>query len=361
MKLSSRVGVVLGTVTFAATMTAMGLPAQAPSGTGWREVFVHHYGAPADVSGFTAVIAPGRHDAWAFGGTNLSISGSPVAERWTGGRWRASPLPGGLDSTINAASAVSASDIWAVTFYGGDILHWNGRRWSVAKHLSGSGELTGIAAVSAKDVWVFGASGAIGGLGTWHFNGHGWKKVTGNGSAIAAASALSATSIWAISGAPLQSVILHYNGTRWRQLTARPLAGVAATGVLPTSPKDVWVSGTTGSSHITSWLIHLSGRQWTRIKVPWPVAGLGHLIPDGQGGLWAAAESNSGSSLDLHLSRSGRWSRIAAPGGAGFGIEAQALIPGTTSVWAVGATQGTTGTDAVIWGYGPDAIPPPSQ
>lgn len=355
MKLSSRVAAVLGTVTFAATVTAIGPPAQAAGATGWHEVFVHHYGASADVCGFTAVIAPGRHGAWAFGGINLSITGSPVAERWTGGRWRASPLPRGLGSTINAASAVSASNIWAVTFYGGDILHWNGRRWSLAKHLSGSGELTGIAAVSARDVWVFGASGAIRGLGTWHFNGRTWKKITGNGGLISAARALSATSIWAIGGTPLQSAILHYNGTRWRQLRARPLAGIAATSVLPMSPTNVWVSAATGSSHITSWLIHFNGRQWTRIKVPWPVAGLGHLIPDGQGGLWAAAESNSGSSLDLHLSRSGRWSRIAAPAGAGFGIEAQALIPGTTSVWGVGATQGTMGTNAVIWRYGPAA------
>ncbi len=353
MQLSRRVGAVLAAVTVAATVTAMGLPARAPSAAGWREVFVRHYGPSADVSGYTAVIAPSRHDAWAFGGTDLSIVGSPVAVRWTGGHWRASQLPRGVDSTINAASAVSASDIWAVTFYGEDILHWNGLHWSVAKHLNGSGELTGITAVSPRDVWAFGANGAIGGLGTWHFNGRTWKKVTGNGGLISAASALSATSIWAISGTPLQSAILHYNGTRWRRLTATPLAGIAATGVLPMSPSNVWVSGTTGNSHITSWLIHFGGRQWTRIKVPWPVAGLGHLIPDGQGGLWAAAESNSGSPLDLHLSRSGRWSRIAAPAGADFGIEAQALIPGTTSLWAVGATRETTGTDAVIWGYGP--------
>jgi len=353
MELPRRAGAALGAVIFAAVMTAAGLPAQAASGSGWREAFARHYGAPADVSGFTAVIAPARHDAWAFGGTNRPITGSAVAEQWTGRRWRASALPRGVGSTINAASAGGASDIWAVTFYGGDILHWNGRRWSVARHLSGSGELTGIAAVSAKDVWVFGASGAIGGLGTWHFNGRSWRKITGNGSAISAASALCATDIWAISGAPSHSVVLRYNGTSWRQLTASALAGIATTGVLPLSPRNVWVSGTTGTQHIASWLVHLSGRQWTRIKVPWPVAGLGGLISDARGGVWASAESDNGASWTLHLSRAGRWSRIGAPGGAGFGIDNEALIPGTTSLWGVGALQRKAGSAAVIWAYSP--------
>lgn len=361
MKLPRRAGVALGAVVFAPVMAAAGLTAQTasaagpsaadPSTTGWHEEFARHYGAPADMSGFTAVVAPARHDAWAFGGTNLSVAGSPVAEHWTGERWRPSPLPPGLASTINAASAVSARDIWAITFYGGDILHWNGRRWSVARHLSGSGELTGIAAISANDVWVFGASGAIGGLGTWHFNGHSWKKITGNGGAISAASALSASDIWAVSGAPTDGTVLHYSGTSWQQLTAKALAGVAATNVLSVSPGNVFVSGTIGSRHIASRLVRLCGRHWTRIKLPWPVDGLGGLTPDGRGGLWAAAQSYNGTSWDLHLSRSGRWSRIAAPGGADFGLRDQALIPGTTSLWGVGAMPEKAGSGAVIWAW----------
>jgi hypothetical protein len=352
MRLSRRAGAALSAVAVAAAMTAAGLAAQAASVTGWHQVFARHYGTPADLSGFTAVLAPARHDAWAFGGTSLSVTGTPVAEHWTGGRWRPSALPRGLGAAINAASAVSAGDIWAVTFYGGDILHWNGSRWSVARHLTGSGELTGITAVSAKDVWVFGASGAIGGLGTWHFNGHGWKKITGNGGTVSAASALSGTDIWGIGGTPARGVVLHYDGTTWRQLTAKALAGVAATGVLSVSPGNVFVSGTAGSRHIASGLIHLSGRTWSRIKVPWPVEGLGGLMPDGRGGLWAAAESYNGHSWDLHLSRAGRWSRVAAPGGSGWGLGDQAMIPGTTSLWGVGARQEKTGSDAVIWAYG---------
>jgi hypothetical protein len=51
MQLPRRAGAALGAVIFAAVMTAAGLPAQAASGSGWREAFARHYGAAADVSG----------------------------------------------------------------------------------------------------------------------------------------------------------------------------------------------------------------------------------------------------------------------------------------------------------------------
>lgn len=103
---------------------------------------------------------PGTHDAWAFGGTNSGGGslpvGRPVAEHRASGKWRSSQLPSGLKGYISEVSAPSASDIWAITFLGGYILHWNGAHWSLSKHLTGAGELTGVTAFSAKNVWVFG-------------------------------------------------------------------------------------------------------------------------------------------------------------------------------------------------------------
>jgi hypothetical protein len=117
MRLFSRGGAVGACVCATAMMLSMAAPAQAAV-TGWRLFFRQHYGAPANFSSYTAVLATARNAAWAFGGTNLTggsgPSGRPVAEHWNGRTWRGSPLPAGLHDTIEAASAASASDIWAV-------------------------------------------------------------------------------------------------------------------------------------------------------------------------------------------------------------------------------------------------------
>src|SRR5215469_3375679 len=144
MRFPRRAATILGAGLSSMALTlAVGLPAHAAS-TGWSVVFTHHYGPANDSSGYLTVMAPARQDAWAFGGTDLSgaTPGAPVAEHWTGSAWHASALPSGLTGQIVAASADSPKDIWAVTQFGGNILHWNGTAWSVAKQLTGSGQLT---------------------------------------------------------------------------------------------------------------------------------------------------------------------------------------------------------------------------
>lgn len=142
---------------------AVAVPGQAAT-TGWRVAFTHHYGVATNYSGYTAVAVPGPGDARAFGSTNLAgapAPGIPIASHPNGTKWSGSPLPSGLHSEINAASVVSTSSVWAVTETNGDIVHWDGGRWSVAEQKPGSSGLlsTGITAVNDGDVWAFGCSG----------------------------------------------------------------------------------------------------------------------------------------------------------------------------------------------------------
>ena len=66
-------------------------------------------------------------------------------------------------------------DIWAVSYAGGYVVHWNGAGWRVAKCWRQHGVLSGVTALSPADVWVFGTTaGGFRGLGTWHFNGRTW-------------------------------------------------------------------------------------------------------------------------------------------------------------------------------------------
>src|SRR5262249_33465423 len=114
--------------------------------------------------------AVGAHDVWAVG-----LGGQPtqpVAEHWNGSTWSVVSVPSPVDSSfalLNAVSAVSAKDIWAVgRAEGGSgtvtlAEHWDGDSWTIAPttnrpdNLNG---LDGVAAVATGDVWSVGTSTA---------------------------------------------------------------------------------------------------------------------------------------------------------------------------------------------------------
>src|SRR5204862_547524 len=86
---------------------------------------------------------------------------------------------GSRSSYLSGVAAVSANDIWAV---GGSLIeHWDGSNWSVVPSPSpsaGYSNLYGVAAVSANDVWAVGSSGydPFQTL-TEHWNGRSWSVV----------------------------------------------------------------------------------------------------------------------------------------------------------------------------------------
>ncbi|MGH3159359.1 MAG: hypothetical protein ACRDNF_22685 [Streptosporangiaceae bacterium] len=366
MKPIRRMGTVLTTAGSAAVLTlAVGAPAQAAS-TGWHTVFTTHYGVATNYSAYQAVAAPGSDDAWAFGTTNeagLPAPGRPVAESWNGTKWSSSPLPSGLSSSIQAVSFLSPSDGWAVTEVGGDVLHWNGSKWSVAEQIPAAGSdllATGITAVSDSDVWVFGASGAGPGLGTWHYDGQTWTQETGTvASGLALADAVSATDIWAIgstSSGPAGDALAHYNGTSWTLVKATALNGLEFADIQALSSTDVWAAAGAAQGG-NEQLLHFNGSGWTSVKSPYPSILLAFMAQDGQGGFWfdngglATNGTYSGKTWVVHYSASGQWSRAQLASGS---MGPLALTPGTTSLWGAGrvATK-TPASDARVWEYSP--------
>jgi hypothetical protein len=335
-------------------MLGTAIPAQAAA-LGWRQVFSQHYGSATNASVYSAFVATGANNAWAFGGIDLTEAtgaGQPVAVHWNGRGWDRVGMPAGVTSFIFAASASSARDIWAVTFLGGYILHWNGARWSVAKHLAGFGELTGVTALSPANVWVFGSSGSMAGLGTWHFNGTTWRQqpfhtVAGG---LATASALSATNIWAIGNGPAlpYTSIDHFNGRSWQAVHAKALSGLLFRDIHAFSSTNVWVSAESNGIGQPAWLVHFNGRTWTRVKVPFTLETV-FFSSDGRGGLWLTGQSFAFQFFIIHRSPAGAWSRSSIPVMLGD----LTLIRGTTSLWAVGSRATKTGSNAVIWAHGP--------
>ena len=360
-----RTGRLIGTGLAAAALTATAwLPGAAAASTGWQVAFRTHSGAATIFNGLIGVSASGKASAWAVGGTDLSDAtpGAPVAEQWNGKTWHAATLPTGLTGTLGAVSTPAQNDAWAVSQLTGYVLHWNGTMWSVAKKFQESGqlaqELTGVTAFSPTNVWVFGAPGENPGLGTWHLRGTTWQKVTGLGGEISTASAISSADMWAIGADNVSpdDILVRYNGTTWQQVTSTALAGLQFGSILALSDSNVWVTATVGGS-LPEHLLHFNGKAWTSQPAPSGVQ-LRGIAPDGHGGLWFSAErlKSSQPPLAVHRSAAGVWSSHTLPTGTGqaFGI---ASIPGTTSLWASGylETNGSTGSDAVIWGNGPAA------
>src|SRR5258708_10861859 len=158
MKRARRAASVVGFMFAAAALLAAGIPAHAADAHApdWKIAATVHSGPGGNASGYSAIVALRKDDAWAFGGTNPGGASSPTAEHWNGTRWQSSSLPPGLSGFIVAADASSAGNIWAVG--GGYALRWNGTQWSVAQTWAPFRQLTSVAAINTGDVWVFASS-----------------------------------------------------------------------------------------------------------------------------------------------------------------------------------------------------------
>jgi hypothetical protein len=339
---------------------AAGQPSRHPAGTGavvtsaFRVSAREHYGQAANGSGYSVILTTGspRH-AWVLGGTNPGGPSSPVAGQWNGSKFVASRLPHGLTGFITDACAVSPDDVWAASQYGRYVLHWNGHLWSVARSWP-SGQITGLIALSADDVWVFGAPASGGqGTGTWHFDGVSWTRYTGPSGTIYRASAVTSRDIWAISDARMAQAIMWYHQGRWHTVPAgRALAGVQLHDILAVSDSDVWVLGAVSSKsgQISLALARWDGRTWLRVPVrlhAWP----GRLARGPHGGVLVTAVPAGAiaSGLILAVSPNGAQTTMRIQAAQGSGVSDAALIPGTRDIWASGGILTLRGSDAAIW------------
>lgn len=329
------------------------MPTAGTSAAVMRVAAIKHYGPPGNASGFSVIVATGARQAWAFGGTNPGGPSAPIAARWNGSTLTPSTLPGGLTGFINYASAPAANDIWAAGEYGRYVLHWDGQHWRIARQWR-SGQITGLTAISASDVWIFGTT--ITGsrtLGSWHFDGTAWRQVTGAAGSICRASAVSHSDIWAIaanSGAP---VIIRYDGPTWSRVRTGPaLDGLQLQDILALSNSNVWVAGDevsrTGLPRLE--LAHWNGRSWTRLAPGLP-AWAGRLAPGPHGDvlLTATPANASATGLIVHAFPHGWGATIVVADGLGSGVSDVALAPRSSFLWATGGILTRLGGAAAIW------------
>ncbi len=161
-------------------------------GTAWKAVPTP---SPPGAEQFgTDIAAIARDDVWAVGNEALEKT---LAAHWDGMRWSIVPTPSLDDGVapINALTGVTAAapnDVWASGYEGNVnnenfmepyVLHWDGLQWALQTTPNRAGEgsrLNATTALSATDVWAVGQSQGLDGsirTLTERFDGTSWTIV----------------------------------------------------------------------------------------------------------------------------------------------------------------------------------------
>lgn len=227
----------------------------------------------------TSVVAISPQDDWVFGSSGFS--GEPGIGAWhfTGRSWTRAA---GIADTVYQASAVSDSDIWAITFSpgGGSVLRYDGSDWDpvpTGRALAGT-QLGYILAESASSVWVSGISPA--------------------------------------SGTDGRVVLAHWNGKAWDRFTA-PWPVQQAERLASDGAGGIWIPVVSAGSSPQTWILHLSrSGRWTRAEVATragPGLGVGDLaLVPGTRSLWGAGGVLTAAGGDAVILGGGMSGRLAA-------------------------------------------------
>jgi hypothetical protein len=244
-------------------------------------------------SALQSVTAISADNVWAVGYFYNSGDGGSVIEHWDGSQWSlvASADPAGAYKPgLQAVTARSASDIWAVGSYFDDsgaadtlIEHWNGTKWRLVASPDEPGspdtELHAVTAPAKGDVWAtgFAFTGSTYIPVAAHWDGTSWQlmhAVVPNGSQDAylyGVTAVGAHALWAtgyyITGGAYQTLAERWNGKAWRVVSTQDVSGGSnyLFGVDAISKDSVWAAGFAFTDHDVPFVEQYDGTQWTLV------------------------------------------------------------------------------------------------
>jgi hypothetical protein len=329
-----------------AQVSASGQPDQTLAehwnGSAWSAVSTPNFTvANNDFWGATQVAT---NNVWAVGDyTDLAGVQHPYAAQYTTSWTGFSNLPqvGTGNNRLEAAAAVSATNIWAVGFSRADtvaatphrtlIEQYNGTTWSVVTSpnvtTTSDDRLLGIAAMSATDVWAVGISTVAGVTSNLieHYNGTAWSVVTSPNASttkndLYGVVALSATNAYAVgdyadAAGRLHTSVLKYNGTTWSAVGS-PTIGAGTYddslfSVSAASPTNIWAAGavyspTSNGAPSDTLVEHWDGTSWNVVPSPDGVSGrfneLNAVVATSASNVWVAGDGvNAASTQDQTL------------------------------------------------------------
>ena len=249
------------------------------------------------------------------------------------GAWSIVPTPGA--GGLNAVSAVSTNDVWAV---GAQILHWDGTQWSIVdSHPTDS--LFGVTALSSHNVWVVGEDGVIG-----HWNGKRWGYIQIYASRLSAVAADAPNDVWAVGYIypyhGYTQVIERWNGKYWSTPNYPGGFSSASYGVTALSRNNIWFVGSLNPSPGNPFIENWDGHNWNIAPNQNIVGQLNAVtyIPHTTM-LWAVGitKDKSGVQTLVEQNTSTTWSIIPTPHQGFYSSALNAVAASDTShVWAVG-------------------------
>jgi hypothetical protein len=229
-----------------------------------------------------------------FAQTNFAIQTSP------------SPNPHG--NTLNAVTAISSTDAWAVGYRNDNnlnesrtlIQHWDGAKWKMipspnpgstgnCKGFNTGNVLNAVSAISSTDVWAVGlmfeCTSLIKPLAL-HWDGLKWRKAklpglnTNDNAAFNSVIGFAGNNVYAVGYQPatngaVLTLIEHWDGLSWKIVsspngnnTGNVLAGISAT-----SATDIWAVGdmVAPGTPVKTLVEHFDGAQWTVVPSPNPL------------------------------------------------------------------------------------------
>lgn len=272
----------------------------------------------------------------------------------------------GSQSQLDAADALSPSDVWAVGSTGVPdfnsqtlIEHWNGRAWSVVPHPTPAGmvgaRLLGVSGDASTDVWAVGRGTPSGSLSpvplVLHWNGSAWRVVDTppeTGAGLQAVSALSPTDVWAVGDAGTGTLAEHWNGQSWSVIpTPNVQQGGDLQGVTAVSSTDVWAVGSFFDSAFRSHAVieHWNGTSWAVTPSPsrGPSSSLVSVSAVSANNVWAVGQDFPSNVATLAEHWNGTsWTVVPGPTIPVSQFSGVASVT-STDVWAVGSTVGQNG------------------
>ncbi len=300
--------------------------------SGWVKVASPNR-AGIDRNYLDGVAATSSTNAWAVGywlqppALALDHEQGVLVLHWDGTAWVKQSAPrsktNGVEivDQLSGVAALSAKNAWTVGAYGNEqcsgmdgcavrplVEHWNGSAWTLqATPNTGAGWLFGVAAVTNTHVWAVGD--ALGRPLVLRWTGSKWTSMSvphpGSHGKLLGVSAVSAGNAWAVgsyvsSNHRLRTLVLHYDGTSWKRV-ACPNVGTAAnvlTAVHATSANNIWAVGHHGGKPL---LEHYNGTSWSVQTLP----KVGKAALAGVAGSYAVGNTSSTSgthTLVLHHS-----------------------------------------------------------
>jgi hypothetical protein len=223
------------------------------NGVKWSQV-------PSPNGSLSAVAATSSSNAWAVGSLSSASGQKTLILHWNGKVW--AKVPGTGAGYLSAVAVSSRTNAWAV----GSTktlktlaLHWNGKTWKRvhSPSLDAESSLNSVSIGSARNAWAVGYASVCGcGPGVSlveHWNGKTWKRVhaptPGGGTNLNGVAAVSARRIWVVGDTgsgdgPTKSLILRRSGTAWRRVASpNPRTHGSFSAVAVVSGSDAWAVG----------------------------------------------------------------------------------------------------------------------